>query len=266
MIYHGIGLKQSYYRDVSDRINLWIIESEKRFEELSALGKTNISLCGFAKLDLLDNRSPSIQSDWINMQPVKDPDKIILYAPTFYPSSLEYVFPQLTKLPANYTILIKLHHFSWYLKKYRHHNQIAKELANQNDNIFLAPPDQFNVIPFYLKARLMITDVSSTMFEFLTLNRPIIQTAFYKKRIKHKLFPGILDRRLDQKRFEEIDFTERVSNPEHLSDVVQDAFTHPDRLKQQRLKALDTFLYKVDGKTSVRIVDALEEQIKNGKK
>ena len=47
MVYHGIGFKQSYYNDSTDRINLRAIESLERFTELKNKGHKNIILTGF---------------------------------------------------------------------------------------------------------------------------------------------------------------------------------------------------------------------------
>ena len=44
MVYHGIGLKQSYYRDIDDRINIRSVESQDRFDELKAKGHKNLCL------------------------------------------------------------------------------------------------------------------------------------------------------------------------------------------------------------------------------
>ena len=53
MVYHGIGLKQSYYRDIDDRINIRAVESMERLHELKEQGHTNLVLSGFTKLDKL---------------------------------------------------------------------------------------------------------------------------------------------------------------------------------------------------------------------
>jgi len=263
MVYHGIGLKQSYYRDVSDRLDLWVIESEKRYNELKTEGYKNISLCGFSKLDPLFNPGQILKSDWLNMQPIPESNKVILYAPTFYPSSLENVIPLLRWLSADYSIIIKLHHFSWHLKKYQQHYELARAVSNDCENIFLAPPDQFNIIPFYLKANVLISDISSTMFEFLAMSRPIIQTEFYKKRLKHILFPRLLNRRIDQKRFEEIDFTDRIADPKQLIPAIEEAVKNPHTLKKQRELASEKFLYKLDGNATQRIILAMDKKLKN---
>ena len=53
MVYHGIGLKQSYYTDIDDRINLRAVESLDRMNELKGHGHKNLVLTGFTKLDRL---------------------------------------------------------------------------------------------------------------------------------------------------------------------------------------------------------------------
>ena len=53
MVYHGIGLKESYYRDASPRINIRAVESQSRFDELGRRGETNLILTGYTKIDPL---------------------------------------------------------------------------------------------------------------------------------------------------------------------------------------------------------------------
>ena len=57
MIYHGIGLKQSYYNDIDPRIDLRSVESESRLEELKSYGHDNLVLTGFTKCDPLINQN-----------------------------------------------------------------------------------------------------------------------------------------------------------------------------------------------------------------
>ena len=57
MIYHGIGLKQSYYNDIDPRIDLRSVESESRMEELKSFGHDNLILTGFTKCDPLSNQN-----------------------------------------------------------------------------------------------------------------------------------------------------------------------------------------------------------------
>ena len=53
MVYHGIGLKQSYYNDIDNRIDLRSVESKSRMLELKKHGHQNLVLTGFTKCDPL---------------------------------------------------------------------------------------------------------------------------------------------------------------------------------------------------------------------
>ena len=68
----------------------------------------------------------------------------------------------------------------------------------ENKNIFLVPNEQFDIIPYYRIADLLVSDISSTMFEYLPLNRPIIQAECYTLRLKHRIFPHRFWKRLDK--------------------------------------------------------------------
>ena len=56
MIYHGIGVKPSYWRDNHQRLDLRFVEGEYRVNQLREYGiKTDLALTGFIKLDPLFN-------------------------------------------------------------------------------------------------------------------------------------------------------------------------------------------------------------------
>ena len=136
MIYHGIGLKQSYYNDIDMRIDLRSVESEPRMRELSSHGHNNLVLSGFTKCD------PLVTNDCNQITAKMDIDnslKTILYAPSFYPSSIDKLIPILPKLSCENNLVIKLHNFSWYQDQYRYQSKAMMQLAENNKNIFLAP-------------------------------------------------------------------------------------------------------------------------------
>ena len=53
MVYHGIGLKQTYYRDITDRIDIRVVESKERYDILKKQGQKNLVLTGYSKCDPL---------------------------------------------------------------------------------------------------------------------------------------------------------------------------------------------------------------------
>ena len=262
MIYHGIGLKQSYYNDIDMRIDLRSVESEPRMRELSSHGHNNLVLSGFTKCD------PLVTNDCNQITAKMDIDnslKTILYAPSFYPSSIDKLIPILPKLSCENNLVIKLHNFSWYQDQYRYQSKAMMQLAENNKNIFLAPQDDYNIIPYYSIADLLISDISSTMFEYLYLNRPIIMAECYELRLKHKIFKKRFYKKMDLKRMEEVDFAMRFNNPEDLVSLVYHELEHPDDLESERLSAQKEYLFKVDGKASFRMVNAIESNLSGAK-
>ncbi|MFQ6673443.1 MAG: CDP-glycerol glycerophosphotransferase family protein, partial [Fidelibacterota bacterium] len=234
MVYHGIGLKWSYYRDVTPRIDIRAVESEPRFTLLRKEGAHNLALTGFTKLDPLIT-GLGIETDSLlgkcGLNPAR---KTVLYAPTFYPSSLEKLLPELPRLAQQVNVVVKLHNFSWYKERFSHQSRKARKVAAGEQNVFLVPREEFNILPYYASAHVMISDISSTLFEYLVLNRPIIQTDFYALRLKHRLFPSRLTRKLDLPRAEEVDFTHRMSDPKGVHSLVAHTLSHPHELQERR--------------------------------
>ena len=135
------------------------------------------------------------------------------------------------------------------------------ELADNNKNIFLASHNDYNIIPYYSIADLLISDISSTMFEYLYLNRPIIMAECFELRLKHKIFKQRFIKRMDLKRMEGIDFAMKVNDPEDLISLTYHGLEYPEDLESERLSAQKEYLFKVDGKASSRIVDAIESKL-----
>ena len=247
MIYHGIGLKKSYYTDLSKDMDLICVESEQRGTHLTK-DKFPVKITGFTKLDLLGD-------NWI--QKTSDVEKIrILYAPTFFPSSLQKTIPFLRTL-SSYSLDIKLHHFYWTNPRYIKIRKSLESFIQESDNINLVPFDEYNLMNFFPNSGILISDYSSALFEFLPFNRPIVQTTYYSLRYKYKLFPELLAKRLDQNRIDSLDFVEICHEPADLKIEIDKAVSNPDMLSKERKSACSTFLGKIDGCASKRVIDAI---------
>ena len=263
MVYHGIGLKQSYYKDIPDRVDIIAVESEDRFKQLinKKFDKSKLVLTGFTKLDILfkgDFQQASIYSQNLRLDHKK---KTILYTPSFYPSSIEKVLGKLIEVDFQFNLLIKLHQFSWTKKKYYNHIKLATSLAKK-ENVYLLPLEEFNIIPYYKLADLMISDISSTLFEYVVLNRPIVQVLALSFRKKHQIFPFLIRKRLDDNRMTSVNFTTQVSDVKNLLNVIKQNLHNPEIGFEERREALNHFHFSPDGLASKRLIDAIENKLK----
>ena len=260
MVYHGIGLKQTYYRDITDRIDIRVVESKERYDILQKQGQKNLVLTGYSKCDPLienDNSQADIL-DKLGLAPTK---KTVLYAPSFYPSSIEKISPELAQFSNEFNLIIKLHNFSWFQKRYQYQSVLIRTVTDNLKNSFLAQPFDNDVIPYMLASDLLISDISSTIFEFLPLDRPIIMAECFSIRLKHRIFKRRFKRKLDLDRFDAIDFVYRINEPAQLNGLVYHAIEYPDEMSKVRVDAGERYLYKTDGKASSRLLDAIENEL-----
>ena len=259
MVYHGIGLKQSYYNDIDERIDLRSVESAGRYEELQRLGHHNIVLTGFTKLDRLKTINKAEIKVAKEKLDLDTNQKTVLFAPTFYPTSLELLYDEIKVLSQECNIIIKLHAFSWEQSRYKYQSQMYKKLSNENKSIILLEDNIYDIIPYYKMADLLISDISSTLFEFLPMDKPIIQANCFKLRFKHKIFNKRFIRKLDLSRLMNIDFSYKINKPTDLLSRVFYALENPNDMSDKRRIALEHYLYSFDGKASSRLIDSIED-------
>ena len=84
MVYHGIGLKQSYYNDIDQRIDIRAVESEARYNKLKDQGHQNLALIGYTKLDPFFSYNDQEKNNTKAKLGINNELPILLYAPTFY--------------------------------------------------------------------------------------------------------------------------------------------------------------------------------------
>ena len=245
MIYHGIGLKQSYYSDLTKDMDLICVESDERKAILEEKGFPAVST-GFTKLDGFDS-----------IEKYKNEKVNVLYAPTYFPSSLQKTIPYLNPING-LDLKIKLHHFYWTNPTYIKIRLLLELAIQAQSNIEIIQFEHYNILPFYAKADLMISDISSTLFEYLVMNRPIIQTTYSTLRLKYKLFPDKLKKRMDHDRLAQINFTTRCNSPEQLNGLIQESLHNPSTNSDERKNAKTKFLGRCDGQAAQRVLNALE--------
>lgn len=256
MLYHGIGVKGTYYHKEHMEMDVRFVEGVHREQELHRLfPNSNVHAVGFAKLDPFFNDAytlPKLELEKVGLDPAR---KTILYAPTFYPSSMGRLPDDWPAQLSEFNLIIKPHQFAFTKKK--HNRQLAKLKAWRNfDNVHIADVTEYSIIPFFAVSDILVSEASSALFEFAALDRPIIWCDFLQLRIGHR---GPLRYRLEKRMDNTIDAFRNVgahaATPAELSGLIRSELEHPGRYTAERRACTEELLGPTDGQASRRIVD-----------
>jgi len=268
MIYHGIGIKPSYWRDNHDRLDIRFVEGPYRIRQLKDEGiKTESFLTGFIKLDPLFSGKINI-NNLIKELEIDKSKKTILFAPTFYPSSLEILGLKLGEYTRDFNLLIKPHAWTSLRNKFADINlngqrKLLLKLNESFDHIKIIPPDFYNIIPLYKLSDLLITEASSTIYEMISLDKPVLVNRFFKLKLSHRLFKKRLYyNRLNDKMHKEIsEFCFEAHKPENLPFEIDNALNNTSSKLSQMQSYKDKMFYKLDGNASIRARDKILEKL-----
>lgn len=268
MIYHGIGVKPSYWRDNHSRLNIRFVEGPLREKQLQNAGiTTELFMSGFTKLDPLFNVE-KFNRDLILKELSLDPlKKTVLYAPTFYPSSLKQLLGPLSNTMEEYNVIIKPHSWVFFPEAFTGVNlqpqtKLLKSL-NDNKNVAVLSPERYNIVPYLYCSDILVTEASSTIFEMMALDKPVIMCTFYSLKWNHRLFKNRLyNRRLNKEMSEGMtDFCILLDEPNDLQKTVQLSLGGYDPHPKKREFYKKDMLFDLDGRASVRVRDQLLKKL-----
>ena len=261
LIYHGIGVKSVLFDNRLNAFDLRCVESQRVFDELVArdpAARPRCALVGFAKLD------PLITAP----RPARRPAgaaPVLLYAPTFYPSSLERMPTRLAELVPGAQWIVKPHFFTWTLKPYVAQRERLAAWARE-ERVEVCGPEVYNLVPLMARADVLVSDASSALFEFAALGRPVVWCRFLKLRWSYRgLFAWRFNRRIDPNtsRYEAVAHT--VDKPTQLGSVLGRAIAEsadPERaVEAQREALIEHLIGPRDGRASERIADELVRRL-----
>ena len=258
LLFHSIGRKRVYYTDTHPRINIRFIESEyHRKRCLEYTPDTEIHAVGFAKLDPIFNKTglgdPLLPSS---------AGPKILYAPTFYPGSLELLGKLIPSWPREWQIVIKPHQFTITNSFSRYQLAMLRDLTRSCPNVTLLPLESYNILPAFDWADVLVSDVSSTIIEFTALDRPIVACDQVHLRLHHRWRGDrYFRRRLDTELLSKINFAHHASTADLVAGTIRYALGHPDELSSKRLSGRDLLVGPSDGQASQRIKAIIEKMV-----
>ena len=269
MIYHGIGVKPSYWRDNNKRLDVRFVEGQYRIDQLRKHGvDTDLVLTGYIKLDSLFNKNSNFYKDKKESLGLDKSKKTILYAPTFYPSSLEKLGLSLGDITSGYNLIIKPHMWTYYLDSFggislKGQRNLIFKLIDQFDHIRLLEPAEYNVTPYYKISDLLLTDASSTIYEMIALSKPVVVNRFYHLKLSHRIFQKRLyKRRLDKEMNDEVEkFCFLADNVKQLPLAIEEALNQNNKNTALIKEYQKKMLYKLDGSASIRARDEILKRI-----
>ncbi len=271
MIYHGIGVKPSYWRDNHPRLNIRFVEGIYRMDQLRSHGvDKELVLTGFTKLDPLFSQNPDFDEKLIQSLGLNPSKKTILFAPTFYPSSLERFGMKLGEYTQNYNVILKPHMWTYFLDKFGEYNlvpqrNLAYDLADKFSHIKLLGPEVYNITPYYKISDILLTEASSTIYEMIALEKPVIVNRFYRLKLSHKIFRyRLFKKRLSKEMNKDItNFCFEMNRARDLPQVLDTAFNENHKRLNIVREYQKKMLYKLDGKASERVRDTILDHFQN---
>lgn len=254
---HGVGPKPSYYHKSSTPMTVRFIEGALRLVKIKELYPSNEFIqVGFSKLDpIFNDQETGLDLDRLGLDKTKP---TILYAPTFNPSSLERFPDDWPKDFSDYNILIKPHTFTYTIEQYSRQRAKLKKWACFS-NVHVASQDDLSLLPFMKSADLLLSEASSTLFEFAALGKPVIVCNFFKIKWSYR---GPLRYRFE-KRFGKDnvlykDIGLHVTSYGELLKAVPQQLEDISEYEKRRLEYTKEHIGPTDGEASKRIVAYLE--------
>jgi hypothetical protein len=267
-INHGTGIKTILYRllaKATETRYLIFVEGEyrkKRIDDFGVRGASEVHVVGYPKLDPVfrgELERDEIISEW-GLDPAK---KTVLFAPTYKPTCIDKVKEEILEQTRDHNLIIKLHQYSWRGKYAPHwHHKLYEKAVLRYPHARLIPPGRHNIIPFIYVADTMLSEASSTIFEFLALGRAGIIFDLECDRLSHHDGMPLLDE--DNRMFLEGAFV-HINDAGQIGNAVERAL-NPDAAMRARIDEMRNLLfYKLDGHASERIVSIIEDQVRKTK-
>ncbi len=258
---HGTGTKQCGFERALKVFDIVLVEGEYRFKQFSRLypeSKEKLRQVGYSKLDPIVNITEDEKFKLYDKYNLDRTKKTILYAPTFFPSSIEKMSDKFPDDFKNYNIIVKPHYLSWERKRYKK-QRVKFTKWEKYQNCSIMGVDEYSLIPFLIIADVMISDESAAIFEFASLNKPVIINKFLKLRWSYYLNPKKIFKRMDT----DIDEYRKIGeNPNSYKDMivsVNQELSNPNKYENERLaKAID-ICGSIDGNVLNRIIQIIKE-------
>lgn len=265
---HGTGIKNILYRNLraqtKTRYQIFV-EGDYRVEkiqEAKVQGVSTVHKVGLPKLDPLfwpnyPTRAMILQR--LGLDPRKP---TVLFAPTYKPTCIDVVHEHILSETQGYNLIIKLHHYSWRGKYAPHwHHRLYEQAVRQYRHAVLIPVDDYNILPYLYAADTLISEASSTMFDFLALDRTGIVFVLPHEQLRHRDGESLLTE--DPQYFLSGAFL-HIHHPSEIREAVEAALREDAERRRIARRYRDYFFYGLDGRASARVKNTIERLLAEG--
>jgi CDP-glycerol glycerophosphotransferase (TagB/SpsB family) len=260
---HGTGTKQCGFDSAILHNDLVILEGDYRYNKFISQYpeyKYKLKKVGYSKLDPIINISEKQKEQLQEKYSLDKNKKTILYAPTFFPSSIDKMSSSFPNDFLDFNIIVKPHYLSLERTRYKSHQKKFKKWESFQ-NCQIMPVEEYNLVPFLSMADIMISDESAAIFEFASLNKPVIINRFLKLRWSYYFNPKKLIKRMDKSIDEYRKIGKNVDSYDEMVTSVQEELNDSSLFEDFRLSKAKDICGNIDGKVSSRIVDLIRKDI-----
>ncbi|PKQ64380.1 hypothetical protein BZG02_06065 [Labilibaculum filiforme] len=256
---HGIGPKPSYYNKSNTPMTVRFVEGDLRIKKLKEMYPNDTFIqTGFSKLDpIFNNMEKGLNLEELGLDPKK---KTILYAPTFNPTSIGCFPNNWPKEFSEYNILVKVHSLTLSRERYKKDQDRITAWAKYS-NVYVAAIKEFSLVPFLKTADILVSEASSTLFEFAALNKPVVICDFYDLKWSYK---GLFKYRFKKRFGESVIYDQlgaHASKFKDLKNIIKQELHFPSKYENSRHEYNRDHVGPTDGNASQRIADYLEKEL-----
>ena len=258
---HGVGTKHCDYERALKQYDIVLVEGEYRYNTLNTdfpSYSAKVKKVGFSKLDMVINFSGAHRAHYIKKYNIDTNNPTILYAPTFFPSSIEKMSDTFPSDFSECNVIVKPHYLSLHRGRYK--NQRKKfEKWKKYENCKVCDVSEYSLVPFLALCDVMISDESSAIFEFTALDKPVVLNRFLKLRWSYYLNPRKLLNRMDAGIDTYRSIGDNAQSYEEMLLMTKENLKNKDKYKNKRAIFTKDLCGDVDGKSSQRIVQVIED-------
>jgi hypothetical protein len=267
-INHGTGIKNIMYRNLRAQARTRyqvFVEGEYRRERIcqaNAVGISTIHTVGLPKLDPLFWPGFPTRAMILQRLGLDAAKPTVLFAPTYKPTCIDIVRERIFTATTDYNLIIKLHQYSWRGKYAPHwHHTLYERAVGQYPHAVLIPVDDYTIVPYLAAADTLLSEASSTMFDFVALDKTGIIFVLPTEPLQHHDGEAILTE--DPQHFLQDAFV-HISHPDAIGAAVAEAL-RDDPLRRARARQYRDYLFfGLDGQASQRTKTVIERLLLEG--